>query len=139
MPWTAILARALHDKEQKPFMPLRSNSDFIDGFEMTVPDDISAGHLQRMLKEHGLDVLQPLGKNRRGCFWVTFRSGPFTLEHNLPLLETEVDSVRRLDPPGHPAEGIAVLQKLDSSRDIAGFFYAPTDWKGKLQLLAEEL
>ena len=100
---------------------------------------LTGGVLQRMLKEHGLDYNTPLAKNPPGTFWQNLRSGPFDLCHNLPLLERVVSTLRQSQPARHHRVEGPVLQKIDSSRDIGGTFYAPGDWRQKLRLLAAGL
>ena len=132
-----------------------------------VDHQLTGSVLQRMLKEHGIDVNTPLAKNPPGTFWLTLRSGPFDLCHNLPVLERVVGalkgpirplrqsqpvsttssafapeairSTRRHPMGGQPRVEVPVLQKIDSSRDIGGTFYAPGDWRQKLRLLAAAL
>ena len=55
------------------------------------------------------------------------------------MLKTVVDLVRQLEPAGHPSEGQAVLQKIDSSRDVGGTFFARYCWKQKLKQFAQAL
>ena len=120
-------------------MPLKYGSDFIDGVQLLVDRKASGSQLQRIFKEQGLDVNQPLAKNPPGCFWLTLRSGPFGLAHNMPLLRAVVNSLRAADPVTyHPDRG-PILQKVDSSRDVGGTFYATGNWRQKLKKLAEAL
>ena len=50
-PWSEIMAAALRGRSQTNFEKIADVEDFIDGFLMTVPADLGAGWLQRMLKD----------------------------------------------------------------------------------------
>ena len=74
--WNEILARCLEDKEAATFKNLKSVTDFIDGFELKVPSDLTARQLQRLLKECGLDATVPTARQQTGTYWLQLASGP---------------------------------------------------------------
>ena len=75
VPWYEIVAKCLEGKQSVPFQKIKSEGDFIDGFEMTVPTDMSGRQLQRILKESGLDASVPRAQQKVGSFWIQIASG----------------------------------------------------------------
>ena len=110
--------------------------DFIDGFELVVPDDITGMQLQRGMKESGLDVMSPLAKRARGSFWFQLASGPGDLASVMPSLKRVRDTIEDLREVDIGLGDRPVLTKLDFTRDLSGSFYAPKDWKSKHRELA---
>ena len=72
---------------------MRSVEDFIDGFELAVPAEITGPQLQRILKECGLDVAHPIAKNIKGHWWFQLASGPYDVAHVMPLLKQAADAI----------------------------------------------
>ena len=96
---------------------------------MVAPPTLNVKLLHRLLKDHGLDVLLPKQQKKAGHFWVQLSSGPFDLEHNIPIFRKVAEDLRQL----HDAVGARKppLTKIDSTRDLRGSFYSPKDWKAK--------
>ena len=84
-PWTEIVDQCLRGKQLESFISLKSVGDFIDGFQVIAPADVTGRQLEQLLKESGLDVRTPMARGSPGSFWVQLASGPFDLAHNLPL------------------------------------------------------
>ena len=62
------MGNSLRGKMAANFIKLKSVDDFIDGFELTVPNDMSGRQLQRFLKESGLDASVPAAQPKPGTF-----------------------------------------------------------------------
>ena len=144
--WRAILDPLVEGLRSQKFERLKSVDDFIDGFQLLVATSITARQLQQMLKDHGLDVKQPVSQQTPGRFWVQIATGPLDLPHNAPLLRTAIDALRmvgsqtdRAQPEVPHHEGPPTLGKLDVTRDVAGSFYAKGDWKEQHKVIKEAL
>lgn len=61
-------------------------------------------------------------QNKVHHFWLMLASGPYDLEHNLPILR---DIAKKL----HHGRDQPVVTKLDSTRDLRGSLYARDDWR----------
>ena len=86
IPWNDIIRACLEGKNNRPFLCMRSVSDFIDGFQVNVPSQTPINQVERYLRDFELDVMPPIAKIPDGCFWIQLANGPFNLLHNLPLL-----------------------------------------------------
>ena len=84
-PWNNILERCLQGKQSRSFLPLKSVGDFIDGLEVFVAEAFNVQKLQRYFKDFGLDVHPPKVRKKTGHFRVKLSSGPYYLEHNIPI------------------------------------------------------
>ena len=135
--WDDVLEALVQNRSSRSVERLKSVDDFIDGFELKVPDGLCFRQVQRILKEKGIDALSPQGR-AEGRHWVQLGSGPYDLDHNLPILGTIVEDFRQMMPQIVRSESISdddhqvpVLSKLDVTRDFAGSFFAPGNWKEK--------
>ena len=129
--WNAILHTCLADKEPKKFIRLKSVADFIDGLLVVVPKGIKTQQVQRIFRDHGLDVMPPRMQKKSGNFWVQLASGPYDLEHNIPILMQIAEEIRELQLVDLGIVYQPVVVKLDSTRDLGGSFYAAGNWKEK--------
>ena len=98
VPWGEILAQCLQGLESQEFLPFKTVNDFIDGFLVDTQADTTALHLERFLKERGLDVYTPTMRGNLRLWWVQFASGPFDLEHNIPKLMKMAEEFRQPSP-----------------------------------------
>ena len=95
--------------------------------------------LERFFLDRGLDVYTPKAQNKPHHWWVQLKSGPYDLEHNIPLLMKIADDLRAQRVQGEQVDGRTVVAKLDSTRDIRGSFFAPMRWKDKHKELGNAL
>ena len=56
VPWSRILAKCVVGHQRVKFTSLPGITDFIDGFQLAVPDDFTTSDLQSFLKQHMLEV-----------------------------------------------------------------------------------
>ena len=86
-----------------------------------------------------MDVKMPIPQRPPGKFWVQFNSGPSDFKTNAPYLRKAVDYIhtKKTIPDSNIRE--PSLDKLDCTRDVAGSFYAPGDWKVKYYELKQHL
>ena len=125
------MTRSLEGKKSSPFQKLKSEGDFIDGFEMTVPTDMSGRQLQRLLKESGLDASVPSARHKPGCFWIQIASGKQDIQSVMPCLKIAADKLEGHRPRDQVAEVHEVITKVDVTRDLCGSLFAKNDWKSK--------
>ena len=95
--------------------------------------------MQRLLKDHGLDVFIPQARPAPGHYWVQLRNGPYSLQHNLPLLKKASLTMHHLQALTEEFEPKRVLVKLDGTRDLKGLFYAQDNWRPLHRQLATAL
>ena len=95
--WDDVLTTLVQNRSSRSVERLKSVDDFIDGFELKVPDGLGFRQVQRILKEKMIDALPPNGRSA-GHLWIQLGSGPYDLDHNLPILRTVVEYFRELMP-----------------------------------------
>ena len=59
VPWSRILTKCTVGRQREKFTSLTGINDFIDGFQLAVPDDFTTVELQSLLKKHMLEVKPP--------------------------------------------------------------------------------
>ena len=144
-PWSMVLASLLVGLKPKLFVTLNNVDDFIDGFQLSVDQELAGNRLVPFLKEEGLEIIPPHSRGGNN-FWVQLKGGQVSVEHNIPILKSVVEKHHRLFPlelrstsGGENEERKPCLTKLDTTRDIGGFFFAGTNWKVKHNQLKKEL
>ena len=138
-PWTKILDSLTGSMSSYYFDNLNSVGDFIDGFMLDVNPDFTPAQLERFLKEQGLDVYTPQKRGIAGHYWVQLAGGPLHMERNMIVLKGVTQALREFREVGPLGKDRPVLIKLDHTRDLSGFFYAPGHWKEKHKKMREVL